>query len=58
MCQYQVDTPLECVAIDIMGPLPTSASGNKYLLVDRLVTLFGVSRQFHTNQGANFEELA
>ena len=58
MCQYQVDAPLECVAIDIMGPLPTSASGNKYLLVDRLVTLFGVPRQFHTHQGANFEELA
>jgi hypothetical protein len=41
-----------------MGPLPTSASGNKYLLVDRLVTLFGAPWQFHTNQGANFEELA
>jgi len=74
--------PLERVAIDIMGPLPASASGNKYLLVigdyftkfvhsipmknqdaetvartfvDHFVTLFGVPRQVHTDQGANFE---
>ena len=33
MRQYSVGAPLERVAIDIMGPLPTSVSGNKYLLV-------------------------
>jgi len=82
MRQYQVGAPLERVAFDIMGPLPTSASGNKYILlisdyftkfvhsipmenqdaetvartfVDHFVTLFGVPRQVHTDQGANFE---
>ncbi|VDH91954.1 Hypothetical predicted protein [Mytilus galloprovincialis] len=82
MRQYIVGAPLERVAIDIMGPLPTSDKGNKYLLVigdyftkfihaipfrnqeaetvarsfvDNFITIFGVSMQVHTDQGANFE---
>jgi hypothetical protein len=33
MRQSNVDAPLERIAIDVMGPLPTSTVGNKYLLV-------------------------
>jgi hypothetical protein len=33
MRQYNVGAPLERIAIDVMGPLPTSTVGNKYLLV-------------------------
>ena len=28
----QIDDPLKCVAMDILGPLPTTARGNKYVL--------------------------
>ncbi len=31
--QYQVGGPLERVALDILGPLPETESGNKYILV-------------------------
>ena len=31
--QYNVGSPMERVAIDILGPLPTSVAGNKYLLI-------------------------
>ena len=30
---YVVGSPMERVAIDVLGPLPTSESGNKYLLI-------------------------
>ena len=30
---YTVGAPMERIAIDIMGPLPVSKNGNKYLLV-------------------------
>ena len=33
MKQFNVGTPLERVAVDVMGPLPTSTSGNKYILI-------------------------
>lgn len=33
MGQYNVGAPLERIAIDVMGPLPTTKNGNKYLLV-------------------------
>ena len=33
MQQYLVSAPLERIAIDIMGPLPESRSGNRYILV-------------------------
>ena len=33
MGQYNVGAPLERIAIDVMGPLPTTKHGNKYLLV-------------------------
>ena len=29
----QIDGPLKCVAMDILGPLPIAARGNKYVLV-------------------------
>ena len=30
---YNVGAPMECIAIDILGPLPKSDAGNKYLLI-------------------------
>ena len=33
MRQYNVGAPLKRITIDVMGPLPTSTDGNKYLLV-------------------------
>ena len=33
MKQYIVGAPFERVALDIMGPLPESTKGNKYILV-------------------------
>ena len=33
LAQYNVGSPMERVAIDILGPLPTSEEGNKYLLI-------------------------
>ena len=33
MKQFNVRAPLERVAVDVMGPLPTSTSGNKYILI-------------------------
>ena len=33
MKQLNVGAPLERVAVDVMGPLPTSTSGNKYILI-------------------------
>ena len=33
MQTYNVGAPLERIAIDVMGPLPTSDRGNKYILV-------------------------
>ena len=32
MRQYNAGSPLERIAIDVMGPLPTSTVGNTYLL--------------------------
>ena len=33
MQKYQVGVPMERVAIDVMGPLPVSARGNRYVIV-------------------------
>ena len=33
MKQFNVGAPLERVAVDVLGPLPTSSSGNKYILI-------------------------
>ena len=33
MKQFNVGAPLERVALDILGPLPTSVRGNKYILI-------------------------
>lgn len=33
MKQYLVGAPLERVAMDILGPLPETSKGNKYILV-------------------------
>ena len=33
LAQYNVGSPMERVAIDVLGPLPTSEDGNKYLLI-------------------------
>ena len=81
MCQYLVGAPWERVAIDILGPLPRTNKGNRYLMivgdyftkwkeaipipdaeaatvaqkfVERIVSIFGVPLQIHTDQGSNF----
>ena len=33
MAQYNVGSPIERLAVDVMGPLPITESGNKYLLI-------------------------
>ena len=33
MTQYNVGVPMERIAIDVMGPLPCTEDGNKYILV-------------------------
>lgn len=33
MGQYNVGAPMERLAIDVLGPLPLSDSGNKYVLI-------------------------
>jgi hypothetical protein len=33
MCKYLVGTPWEKMAIDILGPLPRTDNGNKYIMV-------------------------
>ena len=33
MKMYNVGAPMERIAIDVMGPLPLSEMGNKYVLV-------------------------
>ena len=33
MAQYNVGSPIERIAADILSPLPTSDTGNKYLLI-------------------------
>ena len=79
---YSVGVPMERLAIDVTGPLPTSNNGNKYIvviadyftkwtqafaikdqeastiakvLVDEVITLFGVPKQLHSDKGSNFE---
>ena len=82
MKQYSVGAPFEWVALDIMGSLPESQQGNRYiliisdyftrwveaftmadqetctvanLLVKSFISTFGVPRQLHSDQGAQFE---
>lgn len=33
MQQYNVGAPMERIALDILGPLPQSATGNKYIVI-------------------------
>ena len=33
MRKYNMGSPMDWVAIDVLGPLPTSKSGSKYILV-------------------------
>ena len=80
--QIRVSAPLDCVAIDLLGELPETDNGNKYVLVitdyftkwtqafalpnmtaqtcaDKILTefisLFGVPKQLHSDQGRQFE---
>lgn len=34
MAQHNIGAPMEKVAVDVLGPLPESKQGNKYLLID------------------------
>ncbi|CAC5404130.1 unnamed protein product [Mytilus coruscus] len=80
--QYNVGAPFERIGIDILGPLPKSTRGNKFVLVigdyftkwmeaipiqdmeattvankliERIVTIFGVPMEIHSDRGSNFE---
>ena len=33
MAQHNVGAPMERMAVDVLGPLPESEHGNKYLLI-------------------------
>lgn len=82
MKKYVVESPLERIAINIMGPLPESEKENRYILViadyftkwteavsirdeeaatvtsaliDRSISVFGVPREIHSDQGSNFK---
>ena len=33
MAKYNVGSPLERIAIDVLGPLPITETGNKYILI-------------------------
>ena len=33
MGQHNVGAPMERIAVDVLGPLPESEQGNKYLLI-------------------------
>ena len=81
---YNVGAPLERLAIDVIGPLPETDQGNRYilvvmdyfskwvevlampeqsaatvahLLVNEVISRFGVPLQIHTDQGCNFESV-
>ncbi|KAL5500047.1 hypothetical protein EMCRGX_G011541 [Ephydatia muelleri] len=49
MQQVLAGGPFQRVAMDILGPLPLTDRGNKYILV------FGAPDVLHTDQGRNFE---
>lgn len=34
---YNVGEPMECVALDVLGPLPERESRNKYILTAKLM---------------------
>ncbi len=81
---YNMGAPMERIALDILGPLPTSDQGNKYILcigdyftkwvsavalpdqeaktvaralIDNVITVFGLPRIIHSDQGRNFESI-
>ena len=33
MAKYNVDSPMERIVIDVLGPLPITENGNKYILI-------------------------
>ena len=33
MAQYNTGSPMERIAIDVLGPLPITETGNKYILI-------------------------
>ena len=67
MQQFNVGSPFERV-VDILGPLPVTERGNKFLIVpnqeaetiaevfvDHVFSRFGVPMELHSYQGRNFE---
>ena len=71
LADFRVGAPMDCVAVDIMGPLPELLRGNRYILVvveyfTRWVEAFPLADQkartvahkvveLHTDQGRIFE---
>ncbi|KII66297.1 Retrovirus-related Pol polyprotein [Thelohanellus kitauei] len=59
MVETLSDGILDRIAMDILGPLPTSNRGNKYTVAKTFVNIFvfrfGVPKQVHTDHGSNFE---
>ena len=79
---HNVNSPTERIGIDILGPLPVSDRGNRYVLcigdyfskwitsipipnqeastvaqvlIDNIISVFGVPKQIHSDKGSNFE---
>ena len=82
MTLHNVDAPMERIGLDILGPLPVSDRGNRFILcigdyfskwitsipivnqeastiatvlIESIISVFGVPKQIHTDKGANFE---
>lgn len=49
-----ISEPFKTVAMDIVGPLPKSKAGNKFILIARV----GVPEEILTDQGSNFVSVA
>ena len=82
MSIHNVDAPMKRIGIDVLGPLPVSDRGNKYILcvgdyfskwitlipipnqeantvaqvlIENVISVFGVPKQIHSDKGSNFE---
>ena len=57
LCSISVGSPLELVAMDILGPLPETTAGNSYILVvgDYFTRWMGSTADYHQLQAQDFK---